>query len=240
MSLPSMSRRGIALPISNTEKWNNETFGQTIEQAISDISGIPSGIDASRVDVAMAKQLEPHLSSALAGLKMTSAIGSKNTAVDFNGLLEGANVSISVKSNTSGDKVCPQTIGQTTKQSFCSHFGIVSQSDDDIKQWILDNPNDLLREYANNLNICDIIVHVQATKSKGVVYLKSISWYKREHFENINWMLGECVFTKKTVGAWNESSSIRFRNIPIGEFQIHNNRNNIKFRFNFRNLLKLL
>ena len=235
-----MPNRGIALSISNPDKWNNETFGQTIEQAISDISGISSGIDANRVDSEMAKQLEPHLSSAFAGLKITSAVGSKNTAVDFNGLLEGKNVSISVKSNTSGNKVCPQTIGQTTKQGFCSHFGITSQSDDDIKQWILDHPNNLLREYANNLNICDIIVHVQATKSKNAIYLKSISWYKREHFENIDWMLGECVFTKKTVSAWNESSSIRFRNIPIGEFQIHNNRNNIKFRFNFRNLLKLL
>lgn len=240
----TLSFPNLQIPIEDPESWNNEKFGQTVEQAISDWQNIPSGINPDRVDVPMVDILKTHIAQAIGTeLTFTEAIGAQNTPVDFNGIANGIPVSISVKSNINGDKVCPQNIGQTTKQRFCQHVNLPEDSSDvDIKEWILTNPNHLLQEYATHLNHCDYLVHVQASKpkNKNSIRVKSISWYKRELFQNINWQDGECTFTKKTSDTWKESSSIRFRNIPIGEFQVHNNRNNIKFRFNFRNLLKLL
>ena len=40
----------------------------------------------------------------------------------------------------------------------------------------------------------------------------------------------------KDLKNWNESTTIKYNNISIGEFQIHNNRNNIKFRYILENL----
>ena len=37
---------------------------------------------------------------------------------------------------------------------------------------------------------------------------------------------------------WGESSTISVNNVTIGEFQVHNHRNSIKFRWAFENLLK--
>ena len=238
----TLSFSKLQIPITDPSSWNNEKFGQTVEQAISDWQNIPSGINPERVDIPMVDVLKTHIAEAIGiEIKFTEAIGAKNTPVDFNGIAHEKPVTISVKSNTNGDKVCPQNIGQTTKQRFCQHIGLSSESSNyDIKQWILNNPKRLLQEYAHHLNHCDYIIHVQAKKKKTNILIESISWYRRELFDNINWEEGECIFTKKTPETWNESSSVRFRNIPIGEFQIHNNRNNIKFRFNFRNLIKLI
>ena len=39
---------------------------------------------------------------------------------------------------------------------------------------------------------------------------------------------------------WNESNTVKYEGITIGEFQVHKNRNSLKFRFDMRNLIKLL
>ncbi len=39
---------------------------------------------------------------------------------------------------------------------------------------------------------------------------------------------------------WNESNTVKYEGINIGEFQVHKNRNSLKFRFDMRNLIKLL
>ena len=45
---------------------------------------------------------------------------------------------------------------------------------------------------------------------------------------------------KNTIEKWNESSTIKYMKVSIGEFQIHNNRNIVKFRFNMPKLLEIL
>lgn len=54
-------------------------------------------------------------------------------------------------------------------------------------------------------------------------------------------------FTKKEelsltrdIKNWNESTTIKYKNISIGEYPIHTKRNCIKFRFHFKNVLKFL
>lgn len=47
-------------------------------------------------------------------------------------------------------------------------------------------------------------------------------------------------YTKPTLEEWNESNTVKYDGITIGEFQVHKNRNCFKFRFNMQNLLNLL
>ena len=47
-------------------------------------------------------------------------------------------------------------------------------------------------------------------------------------------------FTKQTVDEWNESNTVKYNGMSVGEFQVHKNRNCYKFRFNMPNLLRLI
>jgi hypothetical protein len=58
--------------------------------------------------------------------------------------------------------------------------------------------------------------------------------------QKINWSENEIEFShNKKNKVWNESSSISINAITIGEFQVHNNRDCIKFRWAFDKLLKM-
>lgn len=39
---------------------------------------------------------------------------------------------------------------------------------------------------------------------------------------------------------WNESNTVKYSNVSIGEFQVHNKRNCFKFRFNMDGINKLI
>jgi hypothetical protein len=58
--------------------------------------------------------------------------------------------------------------------------------------------------------------------------------------EEINWTKYPLAFSHILKGKeWNESSSISINGITLGEFQVHNHRDNIKFRWNLLNLIKM-
>ena len=56
------------------------------------------------------------------------------------------------------------------------------------------------------------------------------------------WDPAKFSFTKKTVAEWNESNTVKYEydGVAIGEFQVHNNRDNFKFRFNMAGIYKLM
>ena len=77
-----------------------------------------------------------------------------------------------------------------------------------------------------NKNIQNIfIINGQISRNKIMDY----EW-KREKF----------TFTRPTIEKWNESNTVKYDGISIGEFQVHNNRNCYKFRFNMKNLLDMI
>ena len=58
--------------------------------------------------------------------------------------------------------------------------------------------------------------------------------------ESINWTNYNISFTRTIKNKkWNESSSISINGITIGEFQIHNKRDCVKFRWSFEKLINL-
>ncbi len=140
-------------------------------------------------------------------------------------------IKLSAKTTKKDGKVCPQVIGQPSKKKFCEYFGIDNSiSLDEIKTYIQTNITDLLAEYFDLTFDCPIIYFNQATNKLMFIKVKKI----------IEWDNYDIQFSHiQKAKVWGESSTISINKISIGEFQVHNHRDNIKFRWAFEKLLKL-
>ena len=157
------------LPLSTTR--TNETIGQTVEQAIADNARLDSGIASSRIDPILLPPLRAITQHLNQEFLFKEAIGVKNTKVDFT--VEDAPMgpgTVSVKSSYRDDKVCPQVIGQTTKEKYMAHFNIPMPETKDtekaIKQHFLADPVTVCDQMLQNLNCCDYIIHVSGSLVK--------------------------------------------------------------------------
>ena len=99
---------------------------------------------------------------------------------------------------------------------------------------------DLLPLYWEHLFECDYYVHFynvvdgcdNPTGRARYLVLKDIPTSPR-------WDVTQITFTK-TLEGWRESCTVKYMGTSIGEFQVHNNRDCLKFRFNIRGILYLL
>ena len=159
-----------------------------------------------------------------------------NARYDMSGTTEdGATKHLSVKTvKTAQSKVCPQVIGQSCHNVFCDYFKLSRTSEkSDIKKFILDNVASLLYHYYNHTFDCDIFYYNEY-KDK-CLYIRPKT--------KINWDKYRYEFTRY-LEKWNESTTLHIvgkdkKPVTIGEFQIHNHRDGIKFRWNFENLLRI-
>lgn len=137
-------------------------------------------------------------------------------------------VYLSAKTTKRDGKVCPQEIGQPSKKKFCHHFKLGDVNTEQIKSYITENVYSMLDEYIARTFECPIIYYNKSKNELLFVKLK----------EKINWtnITFSHVIKNK---AWNESTTIKIDNTSIGEFQIHNHRDGIKFRWSFKNMLNL-
>lgn len=138
---------------------------------------------------------------------------------------------LSAKTTKRDGRICPQVIGQPGKKRFCQFFGLdCSYNSEQIKEYITNNIFTLLDVYISNTFDYPIVYY---NKYKNLLLFVTL-------IENINWTNYEITFTHIIKNKkWNESSCIKINNITIGEFQIHNKRDGIKFRWYFENLIKL-
>jgi hypothetical protein len=146
--------------------------------------------------------------------------------------LENEDIHLSAKTTKKDGKVCPQVIGQPSKKKFCEFFGLDLQYNlEQIKQYIQDNINALLNIYTLNTFDCPVIYY---NKHKNLLLFVKLK-------ENINWTNFDITFSHVIKNKkWIESSSIIINNNnTIGEFQIHNHRDCIKFRWSFEKILNL-
>ena len=137
----------------------------------------------------------------------------------------------SEKNKNKDSKVCPQVIGQPSKKKFCEFFGIdLNCNLEQIKNYIQTNVKSLLETYELNTFDCPIVYYNEQKNMILFIKLK----------KKINWKNYDILFShidKKK--EWNESSTIKINETTIGEFQIHNHRDCIKFRWLFEKLLSL-
>lgn len=159
-------------------------------------------------------------------LKHTAKAGSQ---YDFTCITDDT-IKLSAKTTKKDGKVCPQVIGQPSKKKFCEYFGIDNSiSLDEIKTYIQTNITNLLSEYFDLTFDCPIIYFNQSTNKLLLIKVNEI----------IDWTNYNIEFSHIKKGkVWGESSTITINGISIGEFQVHNHRDNIKFRWCFEKLIK--
>jgi hypothetical protein len=128
-------------------------------------------------------------------------------------------------------KVCPQVIGQPSKKRFCEAFGLEqSISLEEIKSHIEKNLMQMLEEYCSNTFDCPVVYY---NKPKNILLFIRLK-------EKINWNDYTYTFSHNVKNKkWNESSTVSIGKVNIGEFQVHNHRDSIKFRWAFDNVLSM-
>jgi hypothetical protein len=147
------------------------------------------------------------------------------------------NMHLSVKTNTSQYKICPQVVGQPSLNKFCTTFCNGKMlTHEQIKEFIQMKKNipHLMKTYFEHTFDCPVVYYHK--KTNDALFIKTK--------DEIDWTKYTYLFThtknKRKNYTWHRSSSIQLNGITIGEFQTHNNRDNIKFRWDLRNLVKQL
>lgn len=215
---------------ANSNKINNEQLGKKFEMAICNCCNIPYD-GTYKYDMILSQQLQSRLTKLLElfpyNLKHTASKGSR---YDFT-CQDNETIHLSAKSTKKDGKVCPQVIGQPSREKFCNFFKINTSSTlEEIKRYIELNVQQLLTIYSNYTFDCPIIYYNQHFDRLLFIKLKN----------DINWNERDITFKHLIENKiWNESAVIRINNITIGEFQVHNHRDCIKFRWNFEKILSL-
>ena len=224
-------------------KKNNETFGMTVEKAICEIYELKNNIDNIRIDKKIINEIKPLLVKYLNNLKSKPNEYGGGPEYDFM-MDNGKNMQVKTNFNSS-DKVCPPKIGQCTKKTFISNIAkkinedIELNNDNDIKNFIFNNTKKILKLYIDAYYTSDYILYIKKPKNKDYF----ITLYDKINFDEKLLEKCEISFTKNPTD-WNESSTLRiiykYKKYSIGEFQIHNNRDGVKFRFNRHNFHNLI
>lgn len=175
------------------------------------------------------------LMNSIRGLKDVFEFPIRHTAkngnqYDFEGA-ECSDIKLSAKTTKKDGKVCPQVIGQPSKKKFCNYFGLPeSISIDEIKTHIELNTPAILDVYFHYTFDCPIVYYNKKTSKLLFIINK----------HKIDWTTADIQFSHKIKNkTWNESSTISVGGITIGEFQVHNHRDCIKFRWCFEKLLQM-
>lgn len=229
-----------------TEKTNNnETFGISIEKSLCEIYKLENDIEKKRVDRTIVDEIKIELKRYLetSKIELSEYIGGGGYQDDFI-LKDGRTLQVKTNINNS-DKVCPPKIGQCTKRSFINNVAkkinknVELNDTSDIKKFIISNDKKILKLYIEAYYTSDLILYVK--KPKNNKYFITI--YDKINFDSS--ILKECDITfTKNIETWNESSTMKIKyeniNYSIGEFQIHSNRDGVKFRFNRNNFHNLM
>ena len=134
---------------------------------------------------------------------------------------------LSLKTTLKDYKVCPQVIGQTTKKNWSLHFGLPADSGPTaIKGHIEASLPHILSEYFK-YTFESPVVHYHKKSGQGMLIVAHTP---------IDWSNAGFTLTRSG-DAWAESTTLKSDNVTIGEFQIHNHRNNVKFRWDLKKLL---
>jgi len=218
---------------------NNEQFGITMEYLLCEESLLDNNLE-SRIyegDLDIFKNIIKNINHRLneIGIPLTQFNGYRNNNVDF----YSNKTSISVKTNyKKSGKVCPQKIGQATKNKYKEimkeKFNVVLDTNYDIKKFIMENTLELLEQYFLYTFCCDYTIWIYG--DKNIFDFKIID--KKETAFPLS-KEGKITFSN-TLEKWNEGITVKYNGKSIGEFQIHNNRNCIKFRFYMNNLLNMI
>lgn len=240
------------LPLIVAKETNNETIGITAEKTICDIFKLeyPSNF-FKRYSLEAQFQMQDCIIDAFNCLpkpvKHTGNLpglrgGNSKCSYDF--VLTG-NKTLSVKTNI-GKKVCPPEVGQPNDKTCYLYFGKFTNNDhiDSVifKTMVYEYIDKMLPIYVEHMFDSDYLLRIFIDKENalrtGCIFNYEI--FEKNHGTNFKWDRSKIDFSKKIIEEWNESNTLYYDGVSIGEFQVHSHRNCFKFRFNFDNLLKIM
>lgn len=228
--ITDMDDEGNAIHLNNEKKPKviTEDLGKIFEMAICLLNEIPyDGIFKYSMEKAeLLKNKLFNLSKVFPYKLIHTA--KKGSRYDFTAI-DNPDIKLSAKTTKKDYKICPQVIGQPSKKKFCEHFELDNSiTIEQIKEYIVENIEKLLKTYFEYTFDCPVLYYNDTSKQ---------FWFIKKHTD-IDW--NNCIIefshTKKNK-QWNESTSITINGYSMGEFQVHNHRDNIKFRWNLGNLL---
>jgi len=209
-----------------------EDLGKIAEKAICDLLGTPYNMTfkypQERVDA-----LRPRFASLAQEFAGYTHTGNSDDLNDFTSA-DGSK-HLSVKTTKKGWKICPQILGQPSRSTFCPSFGLpLDATNDQIKGYIESHALEMMPKYIATTFHCPVLFYCEKTNLCQIITMT----------EPLAWAEVTLSFShqeKKKV--WNESSTVYAERagvkVSLGEFQVHNHRNCIKFRFDIKNLLAL-
>ncbi len=233
---------------------NNEQIGISVEISISDVFNINlSDKYRCRGVPTIVNTVKPIINNIFVENnipKPTKHVAENQNSIDF--ILQN-NKTLSVKTNKQKlGKAAPQKIGQASSNTWftilAERLGIAyipTAYPEKVKLFkiiALTRIDELLSIYWEYMFDCDFLIHFfnivdkidnPTFEPKYIVIKKTCSPI---------WDPTKITFTKATVSEWNESNTVKYEyeGVTIGEFQVHNNRDNFKFRFNMMGIYKLM
>lgn len=183
-------------------------------------------------------------------------IAERQNRIDF--ILAG-NKTLSVKTNQNDiGRAAPQNIGQPTHHTYFEYLknnNIIPGFDienflaerglhdcyaarsEAFKYLSIGYIDRLINMYWKNMFECDYLILFYNLDS----YQNPLDNYRIFGKMAVppNWKRELFSFTQ-TVSSWNESNTVKYNGISIGNFQVHRNRYCFKFRFNMKGIVKLL
>lgn len=230
------------IPLLEEFEFNNESLGMTCEKVICDLFNLEYDISLNTRSLiglynrifTQVKEAFKYLPPAIKHTGSEQGKRGKNSKSEYDFLLTG-NKKLSVKTNW-GNKVCPPEVGQPGASTFDLYFGHLYEGGIDeykFKELCINKTQQLMDIYIKHLFDCDFIFWLYYNKKENVFNYKILDSTK---LHSIYWKQSLFSFTKN-LEEWNESSTLKYNNTTIGEFQVHRKRNSYKFRFNMKNLL---
>lgn len=234
------------IPLFVAKTINNETLGITAEKTICDIFSLPMPVSfLKRYSAEMSIQLKPVIINAFT--KLPNAIkhtGSekgargKESKCPYDFILLN-NKTLSLKTNI-GKMVCPPEVGQPGKETCYLYFKHLIPQENHIdgtvfKTMVFNSIDKMLPIYLEHMFDSDFLLWIY--KRDGCFNYKILH---KDYTQNYKWDFTKISFTKQNLDDWNESNTLKYDNISIGEFQVHKNRDCYKFRFNFENLIRII
>lgn len=228
-------------------KQNNESLGMSAEGAICDLFNIqkPKSFE-TRVIPTYVQKLMPvikeafkELPDAISHTGSTSGERGEQSKCSYDFVLEG-NQTMSLKTNK-GKMVCPPEVGQPGSKTCLLYFNeFFSEGTEEVtrnafKLMVLNNIEKIMPIYVEHLFDSDWLLWIY--EEKDTYKYRAIN---KNDIKEFIWKRDKFSFTKSTIVEWNESNTVKYNGISVGEFQVHTNRNCYKFRFNMKNLLDII
>ena len=236
---------GTLLSLLREQKITSETLGITAEKTICDMFGLkyPDNFN-TRYSPELQRQLNPVVGDAFnylpkpikhTGSDKGERGGESKCSYDF--LLEGRE-ELSLKTNT-GKMVCPPEVGQPGASTCYLYFKDYIDEEyvdkDIFKKMVFEHITEIFPIYIEHLYDSDYLLWIYK-RSNDFNY----RIFEGNYAEGIVWEKDKFSFTKESANDWQESNTLKYDGISIGEFQVHRTRDCYKFRFNLENFSNLV